>query len=145
LTTGDSSLSVGIQSILAAEIGYMDKALEYAYYAVLMDLEDEGGNVKDGCHIASMGASWMVLVCGFGGMRDFNGVLSFNPRLPKPIKRLRFPLTFRGQVLEVAMEQEAATYLLREGSELTITHQDKEIRLSVGEPVTVKIQPEQQV
>jgi alpha,alpha-trehalose phosphorylase len=142
LTTGDSSLSVGVQSILAAEIGSLEKALAYAHYAVLMDLGDVEGNVKDGCHIASMGASWMVLVYGFGGMRDYNGVLSFNPKLPKPMKRLRFPLTFRGQVLEVNIEQEAATYLLREGSGLTIRHQNKAIELTLGEPVKVKIQPD---
>lgn len=141
LTTGDSSLSVGIQSILAAEIGYMDKAVEYALYAILMDLGDVEGNVKDGCHIASMGASWMVLVHGFGGMRDFSGRLSFHPKLPESIKRLRFPLTFQGQFLEVSIEQEAATYLLREGTSLTITHQDEEIELSEGDPVDVKIRP----
>lgn len=141
LTTGDSSLSVGIQSILAAEIGYADKALDYAHYAVLMDLGDVEGNVRDGCHIASMGACWMVLVNGFAGMRDYDGVLSFNPRLPEALKKMRFPLTFRGQVLEVEMTPDAATYLLREGSELSITHQDHEIKLAVGEPVKVKIQP----
>jgi len=141
LTTGDSSLSVGIQSILAAEIGYSQKALAYATYAVLMDLGNVEGNVKDGCHIASMGASWMVLVNGFGGMRDYDGVLSFDPKLPESIKRLRFPLTFRGQFLEVTIEREAATYLLQEGTGLTIKHQDKEIHLSPGKPVTAKIQP----
>jgi alpha,alpha-trehalose phosphorylase len=140
LTTGDSSLSVGIQSILAAEIGYMEKAVAYANYAVLMDLGNVEGNVKDGCHIASMGASWMVLVNGFGGMRDHDGVLSFHPRLPEAFIRLRFPLTFRGQLLEVTIEQEAVTYLLREGTGLTIKHQEKALKLSPGEPVTAKIQ-----
>ena len=142
LTTGDSSLSVGIQSILAAEIGYMDKALAYAHYSVLMDLGNVEGNVKDGCHIASMGASWMVLVNGFGGMRDFDGVLSFHPRLPESIKKLRFHLTFRGQFLEVTVEQEKATYLLKEGTGLSITHQDKEIKLTPGKAVTAKNMPE---
>ncbi len=142
LTTGDSSLSVGVQSILAAEIGYMDKALAYAHYAVLMDLGNVEGNVKDGCHIASMGASWMVLVNGFGGMRDHDGVLSFHPRLPEPIKKLRFPLTFQGQFLEVSLEQDTATYLLQEGTGLTITHQDKEIKLTPGKGVTAQIKPE---
>jgi trehalose/maltose hydrolase-like predicted phosphorylase len=52
LTTGDSSLSVCIQSILAQEVGYPDKALEYAHYAVLMDLGNVEGNLKDGCHVA---------------------------------------------------------------------------------------------
>ncbi len=142
LTTGDSSLSVGIQSILAAEIGYMAKALAYANYAVLMDLGNVEGNVKDGCHIASMGASWMVLVNGFGGMRDYDGVLSFHPRLPKAFQKLRFPLTFRGQFLEVSLEQDRATYLLKEGTGLTIIHQDKEIKLTPGKAVTAKIKAE---
>ena len=143
LTTGDSSLSVGIQSILAAEIGYAQKALAYANYAVLMDLGNVEGNVKDGCHIASMGASWMVLVNGFGGMRDYDGVLSFDPRLPESFKKLRFLLTFRGQLLEVSIESETVTYLLQEGSVLTIKHQGKEIKLSPGKAVTTTIKKEE--
>jgi Trehalose and maltose hydrolases (possible phosphorylases) len=33
--------------------------------ALLMDLADVGGNVKDGCHIASMGGTWMMLAYGW--------------------------------------------------------------------------------
>jgi alpha,alpha-trehalose phosphorylase len=47
---------------------------------LLMDLADVGGNVKDGCHIASMGGTWMMLTYGLGGMRDDDGMLSFWPR-----------------------------------------------------------------
>ncbi|WP_317106553.1 glycoside hydrolase family 65 protein [Chroococcidiopsis sp. SAG 2025] len=110
LTTGDSSLTVCIQSIVAAEIGYMEKANAYARYAVLMDLGDVAGNVKDGCHIAAMGGTWMVLVYGFGGLRDDNGRLSFHPRLPKTIKRLQFPLTIRGQRLEVDIDRQSVAF-----------------------------------
>ncbi|MEO0932361.1 MAG: glycosyl hydrolase family 65 protein, partial [Cyanobacteria bacterium J06641_2] len=138
LTTGDSSLSVCIQSILAFHLGYTQKAIEYAYFAILMDLADIAGNSKDGCHIASMGGSWMVMVYGFAGMKDYNGNLSFNPRLPKGIKRLHFPLTIRSQRLEVDIREEEVTYLLKEGSELKIKHQDEEIILKVGIPVCVK-------
>ncbi len=135
LTTGDSSLSACIQSIAAAEIGYMDEAMEYGRYAVLMDLADVGHNVSDGCHIASMGGTWMVLVYGFAGMRDFDGHLTFRPRLPDQLTRLRFPLSVRGQTLEVAIEDGAATYTLREGTKLTITHFAEEITLVPGVPV----------
>ncbi|MEL7245002.1 MAG: glycosyl hydrolase family 65 protein [Cyanobacteria bacterium J06573_2] len=138
LTTGDSSLSVCIQSILAFHLGYTQKAIEYAYFAILMDLADIAGNSKDGCHIASMGGSWMVMVYGFAGMKDYNGNLSFNPRLPKGIKRLHFPLTIRSQRLEVDIREEEVTYLLKEGSELKIKHQDEEIILKVGIPVCMK-------
>jgi alpha,alpha-trehalose phosphorylase len=139
LTTGDSSLSVCIQSILALEVGYLDKALEYARYAVLMDLGNVEGNVKDGCHIASLGGSWMLCVYGFAGVREYGGRLSFNPCLSRGLKSLCFPLTVRGRVLEVEIKPETAVYRLREGERLTFQHRDREITLSEGESKSVPI------
>lgn len=133
LTTGDSSLSACIQAIIAAEIDDMEKAVKYARYAVLMDLADIGGNVKDGCHIASMGGTWMVAVYGFAGMRDDDGVLSFEPRLPRQIHCLQFSLCTRGQCLQVTVEHKKASYLLREGTGLTIFHRGNEVHLIQGE------------
>ena len=132
LTTGDSSLSACIQAIIAAETDDMEKAVKYARYAVLMDLADIGGNVKDGCHIASMGGTWMVAVYGFAGMRDDNGILSFAPHLPKQMGRLQFSLCVRGQSLEVTLEQNRVSYLLREGTELTIFHRGHAVHLTQG-------------
>ncbi|WP_432821175.1 glycoside hydrolase family 65 protein [Trichloromonas sp.] len=139
LTTGDSSLSACIQSIIAAEVGQMEQAVKYSRYAVLMDLADIGGNVKDGCHIASMGGTWMTAVYGFGGMRDYGGKLSFDPRLPDRVQSLRFALEIRGQELEVVVNRDEAVYLLRKGKELTITHQGKEVKLVQGEAVALKV------
>jgi alpha,alpha-trehalose phosphorylase len=145
LTTGDSSLSVSVQTILAAELGYMDKAAEYAQYALLMDLADVAGNVKDGCHIASIGGTWMAVVYGLAGMRDYNGRLHFEPNPPMRKGGLgtRFPLTVQGQVMEVHIDREKGviTYSLRKGSELVITHRGEEIRLKEGAPVARKLAP----
>ena len=92
LTTGDSSLSSCVEAIIAAQIGDMEKAIRYGMAALLMDLDDIGGNVKDGCHIASMGGTWMMLTYGLGGMRDDDGMLSFWPRrAPEDNAILRFP------------------------------------------------------
>ena len=44
LTTGDSSLSACIQSIVAAEVGEQETALDYFRSALLMDLADAAGN-----------------------------------------------------------------------------------------------------
>ena len=138
LTTGDSSLAACIQSIMALEVGYKDRALKYITYAALMDLADVGANVKDGAHIASMGGTWMAMVYGGAGMRDYGGKLSFNPRLPDEFARLRFPITVQGQVLEIDVGQDSVTYLLREGEGLAITHIEEPLRLEPGKPVTVK-------
>ena len=134
LTTGDSSLSACIQSIVAAELGYDDAARKYLRYAVLMDLADVGGNVRDGVHVASIGGTGMAVVYGLAGMRDYGGKLSFNPR--KFVSRMSFPLTVRGQRLEVVIDNGNATYTLRQGEGLTIRHKDEELKLTEGKPVT---------
>lgn len=139
LTTRDSSLSACIQSIVAADLGEQQLANDYGREALFMDLADLGGNVKDGCHIASMGGSWMVAIYGFAGMRDYDGVISFNPRLPKEMKRMSFPLTVRGQLLRVTLTQKTAEYTLEEGEQLSIEHQGKRVKLKGGESVRKKI------
>ena len=139
LTTGDSSLSACIQSIVAAEIGYDDPAIKYLRYAVLMDLADVGGNVRDGVHVASIGGTWMAIVYGLAGMRDYDGHISFNPK--KFVERLRFPLTVRGQQLEVDVHNGTANYVLKQGEGLTIKHRDEEIRLTEGKPVSRPVVP----
>ena len=139
LTTGDSSLSSCVEAIIAAEVGDVDKAIRYGMAALLMDLADVGGNVKDGCHIASMGGTWMMLAYGLGGMRDDDGALSFWPRrAPEDNAMLRFPVTYRGQMLEVEIGQEKVEYALRGGECLLIRHETEEIQLTPEQPVAVR-------
>ena len=135
LTTGDSSLSACVQSILAAEIGYEEKAIEYFDYALLMDLADVAGNVVDGAHVASTGGVWMSLTYGFAGMSDFDGRLALNPRLPKQWGRLRFPLRFHETQLEVDITHDAVTITHRGGDPLPIIIRGTEYTLEPGKPV----------
>jgi alpha,alpha-trehalose phosphorylase len=139
LTTGDSSLSSCVEAIIAAQVGAMEKALRYGMAALLMDLADVGGNVKDGCHIASMGGTWMMLTYGFGGLRDDDGTLSFWPRrAPEEQAILRFPLTYRGRMLEVEIGLETVTYTLRAGECLVIRHETEEVQLTRAQPLAVR-------
>ncbi|MEE8209773.1 MAG: glycosyl hydrolase family 65 protein [bacterium] len=141
LTTGDSSLSSCIQSIVALEIGQLDLAVQYARVALLMDLADVGGNVKDGCHIASMGGTWMVMAYGFAGMRDYDGTISFRPgrrRDQSETATVRFPITIRGQILDVDIGPENAKYSLREGDGLVIRHEDEVIQLTSESPLAIR-------
>ena len=139
LTTGNSSLSSCVEAIIAAEVGDIDKSIRYGMAALLMDLADVGGNVKDGCHIASMGGTWMMLTYGLGGMRDDDGTLSFWPRrAPEDNAILRFPLTYRGQMLEVEIGLEKVEYALRAGESLVIRHETEEIQLTPEQPLAVR-------
>ncbi|TKB26298.1 glycoside hydrolase family 65 protein [Desulfopila sp. IMCC35006] len=137
LTTGDSSLSVGIQAIVAAEINNNEKAQEYGRFAVLMDLADVGGNSGQGCHIASIGAAWMVLVYGYAGMRDYGGSISFNPKLPDRCTRFRFRLTVRKSFMEVEILPGQAIYRLVNGPNLSFHHNDKKVELTSQSPEAV--------
>jgi alpha,alpha-trehalose phosphorylase len=133
LTTGDSSLSACIQGIVAFEIGYDELGLRYLMNALLMDLGDVGGNVKDGSHIASMGGTWMGVVYGLAGLRDYGGRLSFHPN--RQVRDLRFRLTVRGQLLAVEITADGVSYHLEEGDGLTVYHRDERLDLRPGEPL----------
>src|SRR5205823_14696890 len=107
--------------------------------AVLMGLAAVGGNVKSGCHIASMGGTWMMLAYGLGGMRGDDGMLSFWPRrAPEENAILRFPVTYRSQMLDVEIGLEKVEYTLREGNSLVIRHETEEIRLTRDNRLAVR-------
>ena len=139
LTTGDSSLSSCVEAIIAAQTGDVEKAIRYGMAALLMDLADVGGNVKDGCHIASMAGTWMMLTYGFGGMRDDDGTLSFWPRrAPQDNAILRFPVTYHGQMLEIEIAEDKVEYALVEGERVAIRHEAEDIQLTRAHPVAVR-------
>ena len=141
LTTGDSSLSACVQSIIAAEIGKERQALEYFQYAVLMDLGNVAGNASDGVHIASAAGVWSSLVFGFGGVRDFDGQLSFSPRLPHAWNELAFSLRFRGRQLRVKLTHDEERYLVEEGEPLNVLIRGEPNLLSPDSPVVIKRSP----
>jgi alpha,alpha-trehalose phosphorylase len=139
LTTGDSSLSSCVEAIIAAQIGDMEKATRYGLAALLMDLADVGGNVNDGCHIASMGGTGMMLAYGFGGMCDDDGALAFWPRrAPEDNAILRFPLSYRGRMLEIEIAQDKVEYALRGGEPIVIRHERENIELTPDNTVAVR-------
>jgi alpha,alpha-trehalose phosphorylase len=139
LTTGDSSLSSCVEAIIAAQVGDIEKGIRYGMAALLMDLADVGGNVKDGCHIASMGGTWMMLTYGLGGMQDNDGTLSFWPRrAPEENAILRFPVTYRGQTLEIEIGPEKVEYALRNGESIVIRHEAEEIHLTRQNPTALR-------
>jgi alpha,alpha-trehalose phosphorylase len=139
LTTGDSSLSSRVEAIIAAQVGDTERAIRYGMAALLMDLADVGGNVKDGCHIASMGGTWMMLTYGFGGMRGDDGILSFRRRrAPEDNALLQFSVTYRGQRLEVEIGLDKVQYALCDGEDLVIRHETEEIRLTRAKPAATR-------
>ena len=139
LTVRDSSLSATTQAIIAAEVGQLQLAYDYLGETAFIDLHDLGNNGRDGVHLASLAGTWAALVAGFGGMRLYNGSLSFAPRLPDGITRLAFRLMFRSRRLYIEVKAEEATYHLLDGLPLTVQHYNEEIKLLLDEPATLLI------
>jgi alpha,alpha-trehalose phosphorylase len=133
LTTGDSSLSECIQSIVACEVGEVAVAHRYLTDTATTDLSDLHRNVRDGMHVASCGGTWMAVVYGFAGLRDYEGELAFNPALPPHWQKLRFRLRVREALLEVVLSPQGAAYRLLEGARLALRHRDECIVLAAGE------------
>jgi alpha,alpha-trehalose phosphorylase len=141
LTVRDSSLSASTQAVVAAEVGHLQLAYDYFAEAALMDLRDLANTTRNGVHIACLAGTWIAAVAGFGGMRDHDGRLTFAPRLPPRLERLAFRMLFRGRLLHVGVTQAAATYALREGAQLELSHHGERILVSTEQSVTQPIPP----
>ncbi|GLJ81178.1 glycoside hydrolase family 65 protein [Microbacterium imperiale] len=139
LTTGDSTLSGVVQSILAAEVGYQELALEYFLESIYVDLGDLHSNAADGVHVASAGGVWTALVSGFGGMRDHYGALSFDPRLPRDWPSLEFTLHWQGTRLDVTVTADALTVAAGAGEAVDFSVRGRDVRVAGGESVTVPL------
>ena len=139
ITTGDSTLSGVVQSIIAAEVGYHDLALRYFHNALFVDLADLHDNTTDGVHVASTGGVWNILVYGFGGMRDHNGVITFDPRLPSSWTGLTFQITLRGTRVRVNLTREEICFEVVEGDTADLYVRGKRVVVTAGTPSRVAL------
>ncbi len=140
ITTGDSTLSAVVQSIIAAEVGYHEDAFRYFIDALYVDLADLHANTVDGLHVASTGGVWAALVSGFGGMRDHGGRLSFDPRLPDDWSDLTFRLTWRGTRIRITVEEDRLTVVVEAGEgEVAFDVRGSAHVVHPGEPLVVAL------
>jgi alpha,alpha-trehalose phosphorylase len=120
MTTGDSSLSACVQSIIASEVGYEDLAFDYFEQSLYLDLADTHGNTADGVHIANAGGVWAAAVRGFAGLADTGDNLRFAPRLPKSWTSMTFSLQRHGSDIKVSVDADGATVLVTAGSPVPV-------------------------
>ena len=128
MTVHESSLSPCVHSILAAQLGYHDKAVEMYERTARLDLDNINNDTADGLHITSMAGSWLAIAHGFAGMRTTDG-LSLKPFLPEAWKGYAFQFHYRGRVIRVSVRPGEARVELLEGQPLTLTLCGQEMRL----------------
>ena len=140
ITTGDSSLSAVVQSVVAAEVGYHEAALHYFHQSLYVDLANLHGNTVDGLHVASAGGVWNALVYGFGGMRDHHGELTFDPRLPERWDALRFRFCWQGTRVLVELAEREVRFTVVEGEQqVPVRVRGSSYSVGKGEPVVVSL------
>lgn len=139
LTTGDSTLSATVQSILAAEVGYRDLAWEYFEHALNVDLDNLHGNTADGIHVASTGGVWSALIYGFAGLRDDDDRLCFDPRLPAKWRALRFNLGWHGMQIHVELTVDRIDFTLQGGFSRPLWVRGQQVDLQPGQCVSVPL------
>jgi len=127
MTVHESSLSPCVHTILAARLGYAEKAYDMYLRTSRLDLDDYNNDTEDGCHITSMAGTWLSVVKGFGGMRVRNGKLHFNPFIPDQWKSYSFRIEFRGQVVNVKVTKEKTETMLESGGGMEVVLNGKSV------------------
>jgi alpha,alpha-trehalose phosphorylase len=133
-TCHGSSLSACIHSIMASEIGKPADAYAYFRESAAMDVNDFKNNTSAGVHSACLGGTWMAVVNGFAGMRDYADGLHLAPRLPEAWNAYRFHLNYRGRVIRVDIDASGATYRLISGEALSFDSARTEVSLTPDAP-----------
>ena len=137
-TLHDSSLSFSTHSILANDLG--NRELSYSLYrqAATIDL---GMNMKSsdhGIHGASLGGVWQIIVCGFGGLRMVGGKLRIEPKLPKEISRIIYPLYWKSNLLEVIVKHDIL-HIINKGTEpVSFSHCGKNYQVNSNSDIIIK-------
>ncbi|MEN8187079.1 MAG: glycoside hydrolase family 65 protein [Bacteroidota bacterium] len=135
LTVHESSLSPCVHSILAAKIDRMEKAYEMYLRTSRLDLDDYNHEVHEGLHITSMAGTWLSIVQGFGGMRNFNDELTFAPQIPKEWKSYSFKINYRGSTLKVFKDHKGCKFTNENTKPVEIKVHGKKLVVEPGELV----------
>ena len=134
-TIHESSLSPAIHSILAAELGEMEQAVNFFGYATRLDLDNYNRNTREGLHTTSIAMAWANIVYGFAGLRSDADILRFAPRMPERWKELTFSITYRGSVLRICMQASQTSFRKLEGEPVRLRIYDKVCTLGEEELV----------
>ena len=126
----ESSLSPCVHVVIAALLGYEEKAYEMYLRTSRLDLDDYNHEAYQGLHITSMAGTWMSVVEGFGGYRVKNGVQHFNTMIPKQWTSYSFSVMFKGRKMQVEVSENKTAVKLIEGEAITVFVNGQEETLS---------------
>ncbi len=139
-TIHESSLSPGIHSILAAELGMKKEADEFFQYMTRLDLDNYNKNTDQGLHVTSMSGAYLNILYGYGGFRSDYDKLFFAPSIPAHWKSLSFKMMYRGSVLKITIDQKNVTFEVVSGKLFDILVYGEKVVVS-DKPTVIKLIP----
>jgi trehalose/maltose hydrolase-like predicted phosphorylase len=107
-TAHGSSLSPAIYALVAARLGYGERALHYFRQAGEVDLANNMGNAAGGVHMAALAGLWQAAVFGVAGLRLQEEGLAFDPHLPPGWTEMRCSVQWRGCLVRVTLQADPA-------------------------------------
>ncbi|RMI33559.1 trehalose-phosphatase [Nocardia stercoris] len=106
-TTHGSTLSAVVHAWVLARAN-RDRALEFFGTVLESDITDiQGGTTPEGIHLAAMAGSVDLLQRCFTGLEVRADRLIFNPRWPRALGTLSFPITYRAHRLTVRIRTDS--------------------------------------
>ncbi|MDA0686820.1 MAG: family 65 glycosyl hydrolase domain-containing protein [Bacteroidetes bacterium] len=132
-TVHESSLSPCVHSILAAKIGWTEKAYEMYLRTARLDLDNYNNDTEDGLHITSMAGSYLSIVQGFGGLRIKDQKLHLNPHCPSQWKGYEFQILFNNAPVRVVVNPRGTTVLNQGSKAIQVNHPNGVLTLEAGE------------
>lgn len=138
-TVHESSLSACIYSIIASEIGYIDRAYDLYLRTARLDLDNINNDTRDGLHITSMAGTWLSIVHGFGGLKVKNNTLYLRPVIPKVWESITFKIMFRDHIVSVTTDKGKITIDQKGSTPLKLNVFDRVYTVPEnGEKITIK-------
>ena len=106
-TSNGSTLS---RVVNASVLAGLDRSRAWSLFreALIADLDDtQGGTTREGVHLGAMAGSIDLIARSFAGLRIHSKEISFTPRLPPELGRVRFQFAYRGHRVDVDLDHQA--------------------------------------
>jgi alpha,alpha-trehalase len=127
-TSHGSTLSRLVHSWVLARSD-QDKSWEFFMDALYSDVADiQGGTTAEGIHLGAMAGTVDLVQRCFAGVQTSDGVLRFDPAVPKELGRLSFDVQYRGIWI---------------GCEVTENHVVLDVSSGLASPITVAVRDEE--
>jgi alpha,alpha-trehalase len=116
--------------VFSAVLDRIDRKQSWELFrqALRADFQDvQGGTTKEGIHLGAMAGTINIVLNRYAGVDTTGKTIAINPNLPKPIRRVRMKVQYRGAWLDLTVTHEKLRIELEECADEILVVEVKEI------------------